>query len=488
LVDSLGTERIVLELVDVGQRSLESYRGIVRDALLDELRATSRDLRGARILNLNATPYGGGVSELLRSTVPLLDDLGVVAHWRLIRGDDAFFDVTKAIHNAMQGAARTLSDREKATYLANARVNSAAFSEEYDFVFVHDPQPAAILSMHGKGSARWVWRCHIDTSAPNGPVWDFLRPFLSDFDAAIFTMAQFVPPDLPIEHREIIPPAIDPRSPKNMPLADETARQVLEWLGIRVDRPLIAQVSRFDPWKDPMGVIAAYRLAREQIADLQLVLAGSMAMDDPEGWALYRKIREETKDDRLVHVLTNLVGVGNIEINALQKLSSVVVQKSLREGFGLVVSESLWKGTPVVAGRAGGIPLQMADGVGGVLVDSVEECARALVSMLRDSPRARALGASGRERVRDHFLIPRLVLSELSLMHQLQLARPAVRAVDWSHRDPVCGMALAETPTISMTIGGVTYGFCSDRCRSLFTDSPDRYITSMGHVEPLTVH
>jgi trehalose synthase len=470
----------MLDLVDVGDRSLQSYRGVVHDASLDQLLSAAKDLRGARVLHVNATPYGGGVSELLRSVVPLLNDLGLVAHWRIISGDEAFFEVTKAIHNGMQGGGRKLDDQAKATYLASTRINAASLTEEYDFVFIHDPQPAGILSMRGKGAARWIWRCHIDTSSPDEPTWGFLRPFLSGYDAAIFTMTEFVPPDLPIERVEIIPPAIDPRSPKNMALSRETARQVLEWIGIRVDRPLVTQVSRFDPWKDPMGVIEAYRLARQQVADLQLALVGSLALDDPEGWAIYRRVRDEAKDDRQIHVFTNLLGVGNIEVNAFQSLSSVVLQKSLREGFGLVVSESLWKGTPVVAGRAGGIPLQMADGAGGLLVDSVEECARALVSLLCDPPRATALGASGRERVREHFLIPRLVLNDVSLMRDLSTSRPLERTPDWSHRDLVCGMALPEgAPSHSATVDGVVYGFCSEQCRRLFLDTPDRYLTSV---------
>ena len=231
-------------------------------------------------------------------------------------------------------------------------------------------------------------------------------------------MAEFVPADLPTP-AEIIPPAIDPRNPKNLGLPHDTARQVLEWIGVRTDKPLVTQVSRFDPWKDPLGVIAACRLAREEVPDLQLALVGSMATDDPEGWDMYRAIRAAIAGDKGIHIFTNLVGVGNVEVNAFQALSKVVIQKSLREGFGLVVAEALWKGTPVVAGRAGGIPLQMADDTGGILVDGVEDCARAMVALLRDPERAHALGASGRERVRRHFLIPRLVLDELSLMRRL---------------------------------------------------------------------
>jgi trehalose synthase len=351
----------MLQLVDVGERSLAAYQGIVPARLLNAVRAHAKDLRGARVLHLNATPYGGGVSELLRSEVPLLNNLGLHAEWKVIGGDDAFFRATKVLHNGLQGATLTLSQEEQAVYRATNARNAAQLDDRYDFIFVHDPQPAAILSLHGKGEACWVWRCHLDTSEPTPGAWGFLRPYLQGYDAAVFTMPQFVPPDLPIPCLKIIAPAIDPLSPKNFPLARSTACRILDWIGIQVDRPFVTQVARFDLWKDPLGVIAAYRLVREMFPQVQLTLVGSMALDDPEGWDIYHRLADESAADPLIHVFSNLTGVGNIEVNAFQRLSSVVVQKSIREGFGLVVSEALWKGTPVVAGRAGGIPLQMAD-------------------------------------------------------------------------------------------------------------------------------
>jgi trehalose synthase len=466
----------MLNIVDVGERTLAAYRGVAPDELLDAVTRAATALRGARVLHVNATPYGGGVSELLRSVVPLLNDLGLTAHWRIISGDEAFFRVTKALHNGLQGAGRELDESEKSHYLRTSRLNASLFLEEYDFVFVHDPQPAALLELRGKGGARWIWRCHIDTSAPNRATWTFLRPFLADYDAAVFTMSAFTPPDLPVRAVEIIPPAIDPLSPKNLRLPEATCREVLEWIGVQSDRPLVTQVSRFDPWKDPLGVISAYRLARQEVPDLQLALVGSMALDDPEGWEIYRKIQSETAGDRRVHVFTNLVGVGNIEVNAFQTLSKLVIQKSLREGFGLVISEALWKGTPVVAGRAGGIPLQMADGVGGILVDDVEGCARAMVSLFRDPERARSLGESGRERVRRQFLIPRLVLDDLSLMARISNGAPFARGYEPpAHRDPVCGMAV-EIPQATVVIDGVEVAFCSEECRAMFTEAPRRYL------------
>lgn len=467
----------MLELVDVTPRSIEAYRGIAPDDILDSAIAAARPLRGARVLHVNATPYGGGVSELLRSTLPLLAGLGLVAHWKIIRGDERFFRVTKKIHNGLQGGSDALTEAEREAYLGASQRNAELLEEKYDFVFLHDPQPAAIRLLRADaGDARWVWRCHIDTSAPNAEIWAFLRAYVAGFDAAVFTMPEFVPPDFPVERIEIMPPAIDPLSPKNMSLDERTARAVLEWIGVRLDRPLVTQVSRFDPWKDPEGVIAAYRLAREEVPDVELALVGSMALDDPEGWEIFQRIQDAVRRDRGIHLFTNLTGVGNIEVNAFQQLSRVVIQKSLREGFGLVVSEALWKATPVVAGRAGGIPLQMADGTGGVLVDDVEGCARALVSLLRDREHARELGRSGRERVRRHFLTPRLVLDELELMRALAERRPVVRGADWSLRDPVCGMSLRGDDALpQVTRAGTVYRFCSTGCRDLFVTDPARY-------------
>ena len=467
----------MLQTVDVGQRSLSSYDGVVPEAILADLRAVASGLRGVRVAHINATPYGGGVSELLRSTVPLYNDLGLIADWKIISGDNAFFEVTKKIHNGLQGADVSLSAAEQEHYQATARANAAALTEEYDVVFVHDPQPAALLPFHGKKDARWVWRCHIDTGQPNAAIWRFCRQFLTDYDAAIFTMDEFVPPDFPVGRIDIVPPAIDPLSPKNLPLSDSTTRQVLDWIGISLSRPLITQVSRFDPWKDPLGVIAAYKLVKEAIPNLQLALVGSMALDDPGGWEVYRQVQEASEADPLIHVFTNLTGVGNIEVNAFQRLSDVVVQKSIREGFGLVVSESLWKETPVVAGRAGGIPLQMSDGVGGFLVDGVDECAQAIVRLLGDGDLARQLGEKGKERVREHFLLPRLLLNELSLVRDLLEGRERTPASLDGHRDPVCGMAISDTArSVYLEHAGLDFYFCSDGCRARFLAGPERYL------------
>lgn len=467
----------MLHTVETGVRSIQAYRGVVPDEVLDALIDAVEPLRGARVVHVNATAYGGGVSELLNAAVPLWNGLGVITDWKLIAGDEAFFRVTKKIHNALQGADEPLSAEECEVYLATAEKNARAFEERYDYVVIHDPQPAAMLARGRRNSARWIWRCHIDTGQPNADVWGFLRGLLEGYDAAVYTMREFVPPDLPIGKVEIIPPAIDPLSPKNLELPRHLAHQILAWIGIDFEHALVTQISRFDRWKDPLGVIEAYRIAREAVPNLQLALVGSMALDDPEGSEMYRQVRDATRDDPLIHVFTNLTGVSNIEVNAFQRLSDLVLQKSIREGFGLVVSEALWKGTPVVAGRAGGIPLQMADGVGGVLVDSVAECGAEIVRLLEDPDTARALGASGRERVRHRFLLPRLLLDFANLLNALAgaAARPVPEAAQVP-RDPVCGMTVAHA-AFKFAHDGQILQFCSEECRRRFRKNPQRFLS-----------
>ncbi|MBI3862864.1 MAG: glycosyltransferase [Planctomycetia bacterium] len=409
----------MLEKVHVGAASIDAYEGSAGADAVTELRTLAAPLRGIRVLHVNATPYGGGVAEMLFSEIPLLRDLGLAADWRIIRGDVEFFNVTKRMHNGLQGARRDLTTDEQNVYLENSKRIARLFDEDYDLVVVHDPQPLALLHLHGKGKARWIWRCHIDTSQPNDQVWNFLKPFLSGYDAAVFTLDSFEPPDLPVPHVEAIPPAIDPESPKNIDLDPNLARRLLRWVGVELDRPLVTQISRFDPWKDPLGVIAAFRLVQRQFPEVQLALVGSMALDDPEAWEMYRQIQDASRATPGIQVFTNLTGVGNVEVNAFQRLSNVVIQKSLREGFGLVVAETLWKGTPVVAGRAGGIPLQLQDDVGGFLVESVEACAERTAWLLEHPQEARAIGERGRDIVHQRFLLPRLIADDLRLYRTL---------------------------------------------------------------------
>lgn len=470
----------MLATVDVGAQCVAAYEESAGANAIATVRELAGPLQGARVLHVSATPYGGGVAEILRSEIPLLRDLGVHADWKLISGDDAFFRVTKAIHNGLQGAPEGLTADDEQHYLAQSAHNAQQLDDAYDLIVVHDPQPLALLELHGAGTSRWVWRCHIDTSEPNAGVWTFLRPFVDRYDAAVFTLGGFVPPDFPAVQVEIIPPAIDPQSPKNLELGSALAARVLEWIGVDTTRPLITQVSRFDPWKDPLGVIAAYRLVREDVPDLQLALVGSMALDDPQGWDIYRQIQDSARDDPGIHVFTNLTGVGNIEVNAFQRLAQVVIQKSIREGFGLVVSESLWKGTPVVAGRAGGIPLQLQDGAGGYLVESVEECASRVLDLLNNPELRQELGQRGRSLVRDRFLLTRLIADELRLYTSVLGSRPRdvpglLAGFGDEHRDPVCGMRIDPARASHLEHGDQNYLFCSRSCMDEFAHDPDRF-------------
>ncbi|ACZ39533.1 glycosyltransferase [Sphaerobacter thermophilus] len=461
----------MLELIDVGTQSIDAYAASAGAEVVEELRALAEPLRGVRVLHLNATPYGGGVAEILRSKIPLLRDLGLAADWRIICGDEAFFTVTKKIHNGLQGAPYPLTPEEKEIYQAHSKHNAEQFERHYDVIVVHDPQPLALLHFHGRNSARWIWRCHIDTSEPNLEVWDFLLPYLEGYDAAVFTLGSFVPPRFPAMRVDVIPPAIDPVSPKNLDLDPHLARRVLEWIGVEVDKPLITQVSRFDPWKDPLGVIEGYKMIKSEVPDLQLALVGSMALDDPEAWDIYRQIREAANADPGIHVYTNLTGVGNLEVNAFQRLSDVIVQKSIREGFGLVVSEALWKGTPVVAGQVGGIPLQMPKGIGGFLVKTIEEYAERTLWLLRHPEEGKALAELGRERVRKRFLLTRLIADELRLYRDLLSGEPLAAEVC----DPVCGHRVAPGTGVETRHGDTVIRFCSEDCLRMFLRTHDRF-------------
>lgn len=476
----------MLETVDVGTQDLNLYERSAGAEAVAQLRQLAAPLEGARIVHVNATPYGGGVAEILRSEIPLLRDLGLLADWKLITGDQTFFSVTKAIHNGLQGAPRELAHAEQETYLTHSARNAQLLEEEYDLVVVHDPQPLALLRLHGKGAARWVWRCHIDTSEPNLQVWNFLRPYLEGYDATVFTLGSFAPPDIPVERVEIIPPAIDPESPKNFELDARVASRLLRWIGVEVEQPLVTQVSRFDPWKDPLGVIAAYRLVKPEVPGLHLALAGSMALDDPEGWEIYRQIQESARNDSQIHLFTNLTGVGNVEVNAFQRLSDVVIQKSIREGFGLVVSETLWKRTPIVAGRAGGIPLQVRGGVGGFLVDSVEECAAKTLWALQHPEEAKEYGVKGHELVRERFLLTRLIADELRLYGSLLGRRlpyePVAQAgLVGEERDPVCGMRVDPHKAWVYQYRSESYHFCSESCREQFKATPEKILRAMSY-------
>lgn len=411
----------MLNLVDIATEPLDDYLPLIAQDQADELKRLAETLRGYRIVHVNATPYGGGVSELLRSSLALQRGIGLNVDWRVIAGDTRFFEVTKRFHNALQGAEYDLPDEDRETYLLQNHFNAHELRHEYDLVVLHDPQPVPLLQMHGRGDATWVWRCHIDTSEPNETVLNFLKPYIDEYDALVFTLDRFVPEKLRGHRIALIPPGIDPLSPKNFDLSAEQCRRIMAWVGIDTNRPVMTQVSRFDPWKDPLGVIRIFQKARKQVPGLQLALLGSMALDDPEAWDLMSEIRKKTDGDDDIIVATNLTGIGNTEVNVFQRSSDVVVQKSIREGFGLIVSETLWKGTAMVAGNTGGIPIQMPQGTGGFLVDPHDEdtMAERVVELLENPDLRARLGAAGREVVRENFLITRYVIDELRLLADL---------------------------------------------------------------------
>jgi trehalose synthase len=392
--------------------ALAAYRETA-DGLLDELQRMAASLRGVRICHINSSASGGGVAEILAREVPLLQALGLHVDWQVIRADQEFFTITKSFHNALHGGRFHLTDEMATIYLDHCRASAEELVGEYDVFVVHDPQPAALCRSRRRRGEHWVWRCHVDSSAPDPEAWRFLRPLVEDYDAAVFTMKQFVPGDLSIGQVEIVPPAIDPLSSRNMEIPVDVCRRAVADLGIDLERPTVLQVSRFDPWKDPLGVIRAYRLARREAPGLQLVLAGMLAEDDPEGRAMLNAVEEEAGGDPDIFVITNL---GNMEVNAVQRFADVVVQKSIKEGFGLVVSEALWKAKPVIAGRVGGIPMQIPPEYDRYLVDSVEECAEKIVALIGDGEERKAFGKAGQQRVREHFLLPRLVRDDLRVV------------------------------------------------------------------------
>jgi trehalose synthase len=410
----------VLPLVNVGHKSLGDYATLVSRGLMDEIRRLAEPLQGKRVVHVSATAFGGGVAEINYTLVPLMADAGLEVEWRIIRGADEFFNVTKAIHNGLQGDPRSLTAEEQEIFRRYNEQNAAEFAaDDYDYVIIHDPQPIAMIEAFPARSAKWIWRGHIDFSTPNPDVMDVLLPSLRQYDDAIFHMRDYAPRAEDLPEIVIWPPAIDPLTPKNMALSPEDAAYILDQFGIDVERPLLTQVSRFDPWKDPVGVIDAYRLVKQEFPSVQLALVGSMAHDDPEGWDYYNRTLEYAGDDPDIYILSNMNSIGGVEVNAFQVHSAALIQKSIKEGFGLTVTEALWKSRPIVAGRVGGIVAQVTDGETGWLVSSVEECAQASLEVLRNPAEARARALRGKEHVRRHFLTPRLLRDWLVLFNRL---------------------------------------------------------------------
>ncbi len=414
----------MLEQVHVPPLSLRDYAGLAGDEAVEEIRRLAAPLRDARVLHLNATKFGGGVAELLPTLTALMNDAGLAAEWRIMPGSDDFFAATKSMHNALQGATGLFNADVRAAYEEGAEALRERFEDGYDFVVVHDPQPLTLRSMVPDAKGEWIWRCHIDLTDADPLVWEFVRPLIDVYDAAIFTLREYAKPDLMVRVVAVVPPSIDPRSPKNVTIERHLVDDVVHRLGLDPRRPLLLQVSRFDPWKDPIGVIDTYRRVKKEVPDVQLALVGSMATDDPEGWRIYQRVLRYAGQDEDLLIVTNLDGVGNLEVNAFQRASEVVLQKSIREGFGLTVSEALWKEVPVVGGRVGGIPMQIGDDEAGRLVTTVDEAVAACLELLGSMELRQELGRAGHERVRRHFLSTRNLRDYLALFTALREDRP----------------------------------------------------------------
>lgn len=383
---------------------------------IEELRLLASRLSGKVIQNINSTFIGGGVAEILSRMLPLLEQLGVDSRWNTVQGPPEFFQVTKKIHNALHGRREDISDDDFSLFIEISKQNIKELELYGDILFIHDPQPVALVSQKKEIGRRWIWRCHIDISHPDQRVWNFLEPFVVQYDGAVFSAPSFSH-QLPI-HQYLISPSIDPLSDKNKELSQETIDSVLEKYGIPKDKPIITQISRFDYLKDPVGVIQAFEIVRKSI-DCRLVFAGGTASDDPESDKVLAEVKERAGENPNIHILL-IPPESDIEINALQRASTIIVQKSHREGFGLTVTEALWKAKPVVASAVGGITLQIKNKFTGLLSYGIEGTAYAIRMLLTNPEYARWLGQNGREHVRYNFLITRHLRDYLLLFLALE--------------------------------------------------------------------
>ena len=395
---------------------LAEYEEVVGRDVVQELLVVADRVRHRRMQHVNSTSVGGGVAEILTRLLPLLAEVGVAATWDVIKGDQAFFEVTKAIHNALHGKSQPITPDMWDIYRATTETNLGLMDFTGDVIFIHDPQPAGLVEARDRIGRQWIWRCHIDVSTPDKEAWDFLKPYVERYDAAIFSMPEFAR-KLTIP-QYLVAPSIDPLSDKNRELDAQTVNETLARHGIDPERPVLTQISRFDRLKDPLGVLSAYRMVKKR-HDCQLVLAGGGASDDPEGAEVLREVIERVGDDRDVHVIP-LPPLSDLEINALVRGSTIVFQKSVKEGFGLTVSEALWKRKAVIGGAVGGIKIQILNGVTGYLVHSPEGAANRALELLRNPSLCREMGENGHQHVKQNFLLTRHMKDYLLLMLALE--------------------------------------------------------------------
>ena len=396
--------------------SLDKYEDIIGEDKGEKIRDAASELSEYNVVQINSTYQGGGVAEILNSLIILLNDVGIKTDWRVLHGDLDFFTITKKFHNALQGDKINFSDKKKELYFIN-NVNNAIFTHiNHDFIVVHDPQPLPIISCYEKKQP-WIWRCHIDITSPYPPLWAYLKTFISQYDTMVISMEEFrnKNSDSNIPHR-IIKPSIDPLNIKNREITDETIEKYLSKSGIKLDKPIISQISRFDKWKDPEGMIKIFKIIKKKI-DCQLILVGSMATDDPEGQEVFENLEKMVEKEQDIHLIMN---APDIVINAIQRASTVNVQKSIKEGFAITVSEALWKNTPVVASNVGGIPSQIIDGKDGFLLHPTDYqgFADKISYLIKNPKKAEEMGTFGRKYVQEHFLITRHLYDYIQLFNE----------------------------------------------------------------------
>ena len=400
---------------------LDRYLKLLGNKVIDRIKKKGKEFENFNVLHVNATKFGGGVAEILQNMIPLMQELKINVDWKVFTAPDSFFEISKRMHNALQGNMNIkFSDEEISSYISQAKSSYEQILPDDDFVIIHDPQPCPIIKFAEKRKGKWIWRCHIDTSNPNPQAWELISKYLHLYDALIFTKREYAKEDIATPLFQITP-SIDPFSIKNKQLDENEAKEIVEKF-VPLDLPLLTQVSRFDPWKDPLGVIDVYRKVCEEIP-IRLVLIGSLAHDDPEGIEWLEKVKNYAGDDPNIHILSNLDGVADLEVNAFQQISNIVIQKSIREGFGLTVTEALWKGTPVIGGNVGGIKLQIENGVNGFLVDTIEDAAEKVLYLLKNPKIAKKMGKNGREKVKKEFLLITHVEKYLDLFKHLSISK-----------------------------------------------------------------
>jgi trehalose synthase len=405
--------------IKLGPIKLSKYANLISAEVFSEIEVLAKKLAGLKVVHLNTTATGGGVAEILHTLVPLLNGVGLKTKWYTIKAQKEFFEVSKQIHNYLQGKKGDLTEDQRQLYLhVNEKIARDLTKINPDVWIIHDPQVAAVIDYHPNLHPS-TWRCHIDMSRPNIFVWHFILPFIQKYDRYVFTMRKFIGSGLDFQKAKIFTPAIDPLSVKNRSVSSQQAKSIVSRFGIDLEKPLVSQISRFDPWKDPWGVIDAFRLAKKEINDLQLALIGAFAADDPEANEVVADIKKYAKSDPDIFILSNQDRVFNLEVNAFQMASNVIIQKSTKEGFGLTVSEAMWKGKPVIGGKADGIVGQIVDGETGFLVTTAAQTAEKIVCLLKNPDEAVKMGKKGKERVREKFLTTRLLLDHLKLYDEL---------------------------------------------------------------------